>query len=159
MVALPPTLHGGLPKPSLQAPSHSAATPPGSAGRDAGTLHLANGDDAEGDPLVGADDTGPSSDSAHGDVTESLRSYARDRIANTASLLRQGRRTAGVMRRTSPISVRRPRVGGAAGPGEAAWWSCSRVAAEGRAGAGEEFHGDWNYTIRPTAPINVSFIE
>jgi hypothetical protein len=81
VVALPPTLHGGLPKPSLQAPSHSAATPPGSAGRDAGTLHLANGDDAEGDPLVGADDTGPSSDSAHGDVTESLRSYARDRIA------------------------------------------------------------------------------
>ena len=104
MVALPPTLHGGLPKPSLQAPSHSAATPPGSAGRDAGTLHLANGDDAEGDPLVGADDTGPSSGSAHGDVTESLRSYARDRIANTASPLRQGRRTAGVMRTTSPLA-------------------------------------------------------
>ena len=132
MVALPPTLHGGLPKPSLQAPSHSAATPPGSAGRDAGTLHLANGDDAEGDPLVGADDTGPSSDSAHGDVTESLRSYARDRIANTASLLRQGRRTAGVMRTTTES----PLVELFASAGRRATRSINL--------SRHEFHGDWN---------------
>ena len=95
------------------------------------------------------------------------------------------------MRTTSPISVRRPRVGGAAGPGEAAGGAVREwrpkgepeqvkvhdfvIPEQGKAIpqgvrvtdeqmqsinlSRHEFHGDWNYTIRPPAPINVSFIE
>ena len=40
---------------------------------------------------------------AHADVTEALRSYERARIPGTSSLVRQGRRTAGIMRARNPL--------------------------------------------------------